>query len=87
MLVIGNYNNSPVTVHFLVVQTQWPLAAVMALMLFCGFTFGLLAALIIGMKHSKTTTKPASNDDNMLQSQDNQIPESGNELVATPSKS
>ena len=47
--VIGNYNNTPVTVHFLIVQTQWPLAAVMALMIACGFIFGFIGALIVGM--------------------------------------
>ena len=57
MFVIGNYNNTPVTVHFLIVQTQWPLAAVMALMIACGFIFGFIGALIVGMGKAKQGDK------------------------------
>lgn len=47
MLVIGSYNDGLVPIHFLIVQLHWPLATVMALMLFCGFIIGLLVALTV----------------------------------------
>ena len=53
MLLLGHHNAAPVTVHWLIIQAQWPLAAIMAMMLFIGFSFGLICALLIGAKKNK----------------------------------
>ena len=92
MLVIGSYNKTPVNVHFLVVQTQWPLAIVMAMMLFSGFVFGLIGALIVGNGKSKQTViknkAPESNSPQLNEEQKlSPNPSSNNELIPAKEKS
>ena len=74
MFVLGSYNNTPVNIHFLVVQVEWSLASVMALMLFSGFIFGLIAALIIGSGNHKGAKASLPPDDATEQATTNTTP-------------
>lgn len=80
----------------MVVQSQWPLAVVMAMMLFCGFIFGLIGALVVGASKSKQgahavkDTEQASQPDLSQSTQEQQLlsnPTANSELIADKVKS